>query len=855
MLAPVLLAFAAADPAVFFEEKIRPMLAARCIGCHGDAKVSGLRLDSREGFLAGGRHGPALVPSDPDGSLFVRAVRRSGELKMPPGEALAASDVANLEEWVKLGAPWPKKELVRATGKITEEQRDWWAFRGLPVAPPQNMARARTLVDSFILTRLQREGIPPAPPADRRTLLRRLSIDLTGLPPTPADTARYESSGDTAAEVDRLLASPHFGERWGRYWLDVARYGEDDVLGLSQEKYPNAWRYRDWVVEAFNRDLPYDVFVQAQLAADQMEGDYGMDLRPALGFLGLGPWQYTVSPPPQARADERHDRVDVVTRGFLGLTVACSRCHDHKFDPITTRDYYGLAGIFGSTEYSEAPLVGPEAVKQHEERVHAVTLAKEAVRDYVKKGQDRVEAILTAQIERYLSGTGGPDENVAARWRRYLERKEFEHPFLPKLAHDPAELARLARAVKTEKAGIDEEKRIAVERSRPPKNAAKTRLPNGYETYDEFCPGCDVVVRAMDRDRYMFWQDLFRDGGVLRPAEAELAPFLSVEERLKLQGLRAEAMAAEAAVGEPYPFLHGVADKARPANLRIAIRGDPYTLGDETPRRFLEVLSPAEPPLFTKGSGRLALARAIASQPLAARVMANRVWFHLFGRGIVNSPSNFGRLGDRPTHRELLDYLAMHLLVGKRSVKSLIREIVLSDTYQRSGAANEQAMEADPANKLYWRHSRRRLDAEALRDSVLAATGGLDLTVGGPSEELGPDMRRRTVYARISRFRLNPALELFDFPSPAISSEKRNVTHVPLQRLYFLNNEFVMRQAEALARSLAGAADPVGEAYSRVFCRPPSGEERRLASEFLTEGSMAQWAQVLLAGNELLFVD
>jgi hypothetical protein len=846
----LVLAALAADPNTFFEEKIRPLLAAKCIGCHGDAKVSGLRLDSREGFLAGGRRGAAMVPGDTAASLFVRAIRRAGELKMPPGEPLAAEEIANLEVWVRQGARWPATALVRTTGKITEDQRNWWAFRPLASPEPPRASGARTAIDGFILRKLESEKIAPVGPAGRRRLARRLSIDLTGLQPTPADVARYVNDGDTEAFVDRLLASRHFGERWGRYWLDVARYGEDDVLGLSQERYPNAWRYRDWVIEAFNRDLPYDLFVKAQLAADQIQGDRGWDLIPALGFLGLGPWQYTVSPPPQARADERHDRIDVVSRGFLGLTVACSRCHDHKFDPVTTRDYYGLAGVFASTEYHEVPRAADDAVARYDGHQKRIAEKKKAIGEWVRAAQQRVSDKLTADIEVYLRGGQALDTNVVGRWRAYLAKKEHEHPFLPKMAADAAALGRLIREVSTEKAGVDEEKRIAVEKSRPPKDASRTRLPNGYETYDEFCPGCDVVVRSMDRDRFMLWQDMFRDGGVLRPSEAELPAFLTTDERFELQRLRRELADAEQAAGEPYPFLHAVTDKSRTTNLRIAMRGDPYNLGDETPRRFLEVLD-RDPALWTEGSGRLQLAEAIVRQPLAARVAANRIWFHLFGRGIVNSPSNFGRLGDRPTHPELLEYLASRLTAGGWSVKKLVREIVLSDTYQRASSISDTGVAQDPANKLYWRHDRRRLDAEALRDSMLAVAGTLDATVGGASEELTAASRRRTVYGRVSRFRLNQTLELFDFPNPSISADKRNVTHVPLQRLYFLNHAFVARQAAALA----DRARSVDEAFRLAFARPPSAEERDAAAAFLRDGSLAQLAQVLLASNEFLFVD
>jgi hypothetical protein len=652
----------------------------------------------------------------------------------------------------------------------------------------------------------------------------------------------------------------------------VARYGEDDVLGLSQEKYTNAWRYRDWVVEALNRDLPYDVFVKAQLAADQMEVGFSMDLRPALGFLGLGPWQYTVSPPPQERADERHDRIDAVSRGFLGLTVACARCHDHKFDPITMRDYYALAGVFAGTEYREFPLAGTEAVESHD-RHHQLIRDKEAeIREFVNRQRSQLGEILAGQAQSYVEAVRdgqvrGLNQAIAERWRKYLEG-ERDHPLADgwRTPRGSGQIQKLILAVIREKKEIDEEKRQAVGRSRPHKGAAKTRLPNGFETYDEFCPGCDVAVRSMDRDRYMLWQDLFREstkdkpGGILYFEDSELEPFLAAEWKRHLVRLRAEIEALQRTAPPAYAFLHGVADKEQPRNLRIALRGDPYSLGEEVPRRFLEVLSKPDPELWTSGSGRLMLAGAIAQQPITARVAANRVWLHLLGRGLVNSPSNFGKLGERPSHPDLLEYLAGRLVSSGWSIKSLIREIVLSDTYQLASSRDPANEVADGANRYYWRGPRKRLDAEALRDALLLVCGWLDATVGGPSEELTEEFRRRTIYGRVSRFQLNQTLLLFDFPSPSITSEKRVTTHVPLQRLYFLNGASLARYASAFAARLeseggGSAGGRIRQAYRILFAREPDEEELRLGEAFTRGGEWRQYAQVLLSSNELLFLD
>lgn len=829
-LAVALLLQAQADPTQFFEEKVRPLLAARCWGCHGDAKVSGLRLDSREGMLAGGRLGPALQPGDPSQTLLLRAVRRTHDrLKMPPDGKLPDTDIATIETWVREGAFWPavSKLKVRGNRRITAEDRNWWAFRPLQAA--------KGSIDELVAAKHRELELQPSPVADRRTVVRRLSFDLTGLPPTDADM-----QGDIPAIVDRMLASPRFGERWARHWLDVARYGEDDVLGLSQEKYPNAWRYRDWVVEALNRDLPYDVFVKAQVAGDLMEGDYGLDLRPALGFFGLGPWQYTVSPPPQARADERHDRIDVVTRGFLGLTVGCARCHDHKFDPISTKDYYAMAGIFGSTEYREYPLAAKQIVEAYEAQQQRIRDKEKQIKEWLAKAQEAEQDRLSTRI----AGDIGSE-----RWQKYLARKDRDQPLVDGLS--PEQIQTLVLSVRAEKKQIDKEKRKAVDASRPMK-MAKTRLPNGFELYDDFCPGCDVAVRSLDRDRYVLWQEIFREpskdtpGGVLWAAEKDLP------NQDELKQLRAELDQLKKSLPPAYPFLHGVADKERTANLKIALRGDPYRLGEEAPRRFLEILWDGEPEVWTQGSGRLQLAEAIVKQPLAARVAANRIWMHLFGRGITNSPSNLGRFGDRPSNPALLEYLAARLVQNHWSIKSLIREIVLSDTYQRSSALVEASQANDPDNKHFWRANRRRLDAEALRDSLLYASGELDPKLGGASEEIGPEMRRRTLYGRVSRFKLNETLALFDFPSPSITAEKRVVTHVPLQRLYFLNNDFVTRQAKALA---ARAKSDAAAAYRILYSREPSKDELQLAEDFLKESSWADYARVLLTSNEFLFVD
>jgi mono/diheme cytochrome c family protein len=730
----------------FFETSVRPLLVANCRECHGPRKQEGkLRLDSREAVLAGGESGPAVVPGDPKRSLLISAVQHAeGGPQMPPKGRLDDEKIAVLTRWVKLNAPWSaattaKSDAATATigdFQIRPEDRQFWSFR--PVvdpAPPavQDAAWPKTPIDSFILAGLEAQGLTPAPAADRRTLLRRVTFDLTGLPPTPDEVRAFlaDDAPDAYAKVvERLLASPRYGERMARLWLDVARFGEDQAHTFEARKYPQGFRYRDWVVASFNCDLPYDEFVRQQIAADLLEapdpncapealreqapesGAPGADplaadpdprLRlAALGFFACGPVYYG----DKNAMDQIADRIDTVSRGFLGLTVACARCHDHKYDPISTVDYYALAGVFASTEYVEVPLVSLEEVEA---------------------------------AEKSLSDK---------------ERKEKNRP-------------------------------------------------------------------------------------------------------------------------KKYPFIHALKDASQPRNLQVHVRGNAETLGPEAPRRFLEILSDDAAATFTSGSGRRELAEAIASpqNPLTARVFVNRIWLAHFGRGLVRTPSNFGLFGERPTHPELLDYLAARFMESGWSIKDLHRLIVLSATYQQSADAAPPTEAADPENFLWGRAGRRRLQAEQWRDAMLAVAGQLSTEMGGPSQDLAAsDNRRRTLYGFVSRHELNPFLRLFDFPDPNITSDQRVVTTVPLQQLFVLNSEFMVERARALALRLQ-ADEPAGDrarierAFELLFARPATAEEIELGLSYLSAPDLdaediapklSRWeryCQVLLGTNEFLHVD
>jgi len=642
--------------------------------------------------------------------------------------------------------------------KVTAKDREFWSFRPIrdpPLPRVRNTSWPKSSVDYFVLAALEANGLQPVAPADRRTLIRRATFDLTGLPPTPAEVEAFLNDDRPHAfahVVDRLLASPHYGERWGRHWLDVARYGEDQAHTFNARKYPAGYRYRDWLIRAFNEDVPYDRFILEQIAGDLLDGPGKQERLAALGFFALGPVYYG----DRKKFDQLDDRIDTLTRGFLGLTVACARCHDHKFDPIPTTDYYALAGVFASTEYTEEPLA-PRAT------VEAYQRAQGAVAAQRKK------------INRFLG----------------------------------AEVARQA------KAGGD-------------KNAKPKKRPE---------------------DR------------------------LSPEARTKLASLRAELARMEKQVPPRYPVVHALTESAHPKDLRVCIRGNPDKPGALASRHFLSVLTGTDS-RFTRGSGRLELARAIASKenPLTARVMVNRIWQRHFGKGIVRTPSNFGALGERPTHPQLLDHLASRFMASGWSIKAMHRLVMLSASYQMGSQAAAPNAEKDPDNRLLWHMNRRRLEVEAWRDAMLAVAGRLDGKIGGQSLDLdAPANGRRTLYAAVSRHDLNALLRLFDFPDPNITSAERTTTVVPLQQLFVLNSPFMVRNAKALAARLLAGPDKddsarIRRAFVLVFGRPATARELQLGLDYLrapepaggTRIGLSRWeqyAQVLLGTDEFLYVD
>jgi len=989
---------AAATPPItegdFFETEVRPVLADNCYACHTQSKLGGLRLDSKKAMLEGGKSGPVIVPGKPDESLLLKVVKHEIEdMKMPMGGKLPDAQIAALGKWVEMGAPWPEAPdaLVEQTEEgfvITPRQRDFWAFRDLQeTAPPQlRDKRIHNYIDSYVFAKLQAEGLDANPVADKRTLIRRASLDLTGLLPTPEEVDAFvnDKSKDAYAKlVDRLLASPQYGERWGRHWLDVVRFGEDDLRGLASnrqgfEPYPQARVYRDWVIKAFNDDMPYDTFVKAQLAADLMgkneweekpRGEFDQEnqwgrlqvtkwdglkdeerrpflpnghivdesldegLLPGLGFQGAGPWYYDLGDAWVMRADERNDRVDVVTRGFLGLTVACARCHDHKYDPISAKDYYSLAGVFFNSPYHEYPLAEQAVVDHWRAKNELVDAQKKRIKDFLADEEKQLARQLAYQAKDYMVAawkvTGEPkkdvvqaayeqkvDVQILQRWIKFLAKEPKNYPYLREwqslvahggdieAAENQAEMFQeKLLSVWDEYEENKERNEKIITKAWPLDDKPPIPMPNDFSTsFEKY----HIEIEPMERVRANLYTDVFRfdidaqknaDGypgrtpGLLKLTDWGLESRLTASAQAHLKRMRDDLKKLEEQRGEQYPFVMGVRDSDVITELPLHKRGSPTDLGDPVDRRFLQVLAPEDQhDKFTKGSGRLELAEAIVDHPLAARVMVNRVWKWHFGTGIVDTPSNFGQVGERPSHPDLLEYLAQRFTDSGMSIKQLHRDILLSHTYRQSSAPVQAAMEKDPQNRLYWRFNRQRLDAEQIRDSLLQVSGLLDTEeVGGKSGDIDdPEFLRRSVYGKVSRFQASKYHATFDFPNPSISASQRFVTSVPLQQLFFMNSEMVFKAASKVVELASKAPEPEGEkkdgeekaeltdeqkvvnAYKLLFQREPTPQELSAGLEFLSDEKNQKaeddyraepatawklYARALLSSNEFLFMN
>jgi hypothetical protein len=809
--------------------------------------MGGLAITSREALLQGGKSGPAVSLGKPEDSRLVLAVRQVDEAvkPMPPGGKLKPEEVDALAEWIREGAVWPEKAKVQQakSGVITPEQRAWWSFQPVrkQTAPPAPGVWNRTMVDRWVHAKLKQQGLTPVARASRQVWIRRVTFDLTGLPPSAEEVQGYLNDRTAQAEarvVDRLLASPRYGEKWARHWMDVARYSDDRLESQKELPHPNAFRYRDWLIAAFNDDMPYDQFVVAQIAADLLPEPQRAKMLPGLTFYGLSP-------------EQQDERVDVTTRGFLGLTVACAQCHDHKFDPIPQTDFYALQGVFNSTVTDEVPLAPAEEVAQWKAHKKRLDDKEAELKAFVEEQAMIVAGVLASRTAEYVKAVADGSEakdldaETLERWKKYLTAEtKREHSYLENW-RDGTKLQADVVSVLAEKKEVDQ------------KNLIRLGGSNDREDLSS------AELFSLERAKFRFYNEVFgARNGVLYYNGDKLDRWLGALHREHLARLRAQAAELKSSLPPQYPFLHAVKDAEKPKNARLLIRGSAANPGDEVPRHFVSILSKGAPAPYEHGSGRLELARAIASadNPLTVRVMVNRIWLQHFGQGLVRTPSNFGRLGEAPSHPELLDWLAARFVESGWSMKALHREIVLSETYALSSQMTAAQQEKDPDNRYLWRANRRRLDVESMRDALLAAGGNLDVSMSGPPPRLTDEKNlRRTVYGYRSRRKLDGVLALFDHPNANTTNEQRNITNVPLQRLYFLNNPFVMRQAEALSARLQGKDDAarIREAYQLLYARTPDAEELRLGLEYVKTGASAwtRYAQVLLASNEFLYVE
>ncbi|MBL8816985.1 MAG: DUF1553 domain-containing protein [Planctomyces sp.] len=1029
----------------FFEQRIRPVLVQHCYECHSaesEGVKGGLMLDTAEGLRAGGDSGSAIVAGRSAESLLIDALRYKS-LQMPPKGKLPESVVLDFERWIDDGAPDPRIGAPAAVKKSIdfEEARRFWSF-----VPPVRVARppvkrtewAQNEIDYFLLATMEANGLEPSLPADRRELIRRATFDLIGLPPTPEEVDAFvsDASEDAFAKVvDRLLASPHYGERWGRYWLDVARYAEDQAHTFSVTPNTNGYRYRDWVISAMNSDLPFDQFVRYQIAADliSMPEEQRTIQLPALGYFGLGAQYYKNTDAAKAAADELDDRIDTLSRGFLGLTVSCARCHDHKFDPIPTQDYYSLAGVFNSSRLHNAPLVPQEQVDSFHKTQARLKELEEAVQRQVSEVAPRVRESFLSQVAQYLEAAwrlragqgadvkavaleGSLNEKFLGSWVEFLSSQRSVaslanvplpatdnlagHTAVPEQVKMAAtEFQRHLELLLKQRAGtLTTEEEAALRKLNPADKArysspivtkrepsvqidvdlqgarelylvvtdagdgascdhadwAETRLvtssgemqlselswrsvnvtygsvhlnqnvqggpiriggksfSTGLGTHSTSVIAYDLpegvlrfratagldhsgtdqggcgegasvqfrVYTETPADIGVVSGDLltqvFGENGVFRMEPSEIEQHLPESVKQELQSQRKQLEELRKSAPAMYPVAHVIAE-ANPADMKVFIRGNPANQGDVAPRRFLRILSDEaeEVPLFRNGSGRHELAEAIAAaeNPLTSRVMVNRLWQHHFGRGLVGTPDNFGQLGERPSHPELLDYLAVRFQELGWSVKAMHREMMLSSTYQQSSDGSEASLAIDADNRYLWRMNRRRLDVEAWRDALLSVSGRLDRRMGGASTNLSDaDNSRRTVYAFISRHELDSMLRLFDFPDANITNSSRSETTVPQQQLFVINSPFMLNQARAFAARLReeageGDTDRIRLAFELAFGRPVTEDELQLGLTYVTaedseeekQGTtLSRWeryTQILLASNEFLYVD
>lgn len=922
------------DATEFFEKKVRPVLVANCAKCHNPkAQVAELDLTTAEGFARGGASGALINKEKPEESRLLKVISYDDKLKMPPTGKMKETEIAALTEWVKMGAPWPSakteaavseaKSEKKSTREFTDEEKKFWAYQPLahPSVPKvKNPAWVKSPIDAFLLAELEKKNLQPAPPADKLTLLRRATYDLTGLPPNDTEIKNFLADNSPNAfekVVERLLASPRYGEKWGRNWLDVARYA-DSTGNDEDHRYPFAWRYRDYVIEAFNNDLPYDQFIREQLAGDLLPSKEGATENGetvnrrgiiATGFLALGPKAVAQQDKKKMLYDVYDEQVDVTTKAFLGQTVACARCHNHKFDAILTKDYYSLINIFASTRsfsnpdshvsaIFEKPLV-PKAEWERYQTARSEHLGKEkgvrleideivhAVKQpAAKQFAPRVAEFMLATHKVYNDGLKPEEaarqanlpEDVLKRWVKFLKPEDLtpQHLLAWRKATDAT------RAEVAQKYQQDFQSRLhewdeTVAKWRAEYQKAQAENKKSLPDKPMFEAGDDRFFDGVYFDAEGPFNISPKDKTKFTAAQQERISEL----QKKLEALKKSAPAE--------PEVACAIEDGEPVKQPVFIRGDYNSHGEDAPKAFPAILAAFDTkPNFT-GSGRLQLAEWMVQpeHPLTGRVMVNRIWQWHFGEGLVRTPDNFGKTGERPTHPELLDYLSREFVKRGWSMKAMHRLMMLSSAYQMASVNPALAADADPDNRLLTRFNRRRLMVEEMRDGLLAIGGTIDLTMGGSLQQgrgtdgennqgrlsLNPEkVKRRTVYLPLRRANLSTLLNLFDFGDATSMAGKRQLTNVSTQALFWLNSEFLTDRSAEVAQSLlaqAGATDAarVESLYLHVLNRQAEKDEIEQALKYVSAfrqkfaGEQAEtkaWqslCRVVMASNDFLYVD
>jgi hypothetical protein len=918
-----------ADGIAFFEQKIRPVLAEHCYNCHSEKAQANkklkasLQVDSRAALLKGGDSGPALVPGKAEASLLIKVLRYNDEPRMPPKRRLSDSVIADFVTWVNMGAPAPRGTEASGKRRVIniEEGRKFWAYQ-LPKLPAPPVVKETTWpagdIDRFILAGLEAKGLKPVAEADRATLARRLYYDLIGLPPAPEELDAFVNDRAPDAYeklVDRLLASPQYGERWGRHWLDVARYAES--LTLRGFILKEAWRYRDYVIDSFNADTPYDRFMQEQVAGDLLPATTPADRRRqivATAFLTMGNNNLEEQDKKQLRMDVVDEQLDTISRAFLAQTITCARCHDHKFDPIPTKDYYALAGILRNaktlehanvSKWMEVPLpVEPEQEAEFSKAEKTIAelqgRIKELKSQLAAKGKTIRSGVIAikdlpgivvddtqakkvgdwkmSQYSGTYVGNGYSHDGDSGKGEKTLT---FQ-PELPAAGKYEVRLAYSAGSNRSKDVPVhilsaDGEKTVHVnQQETPPIEGLFVSL--GQYQFEKNNQGYVLIANEGTKGHVIADAVLFIPVEKLAPAadSTDSAKPQAANETETLRKMEAELKKLQDS-GPRRPRAMTVLEEKEIGDTQVHIRGSVHNLGDKAPRGYLQVAAYGNVPAMPAGeSGRRQLGEWLAgtANPLPARVMANRVWHWLFGAGLVRTTDNFGTTGELPSHPELLDYLAVRFVEDGWSVKKLVRRVVLSRTYRLSSVNQTEALAADPDNRLVWHMNRRRLDAECIRDTMLFVSGQLKLDRGGPTfpPTLVADYgyrhtdTRRSVYAPVFRNALPQLFEVFDFADPSVTTGRRNVSTVAPQALFLMNHPFVIEEAKHAAHCLLaekGLDDDgrITRAYRLALGREPSAGERRVALKFLADKSdkapeaWPMFCQALFASLDFRYVN